>query len=64
MDRFEVGFPDGQLIAWGMPADAALRVSTAFSEGKDMRAAARMELTPNQERIIEWLETHSQYGKG
>ena len=59
-----VGFPDGQLMAWGMPQDAALRVAEAFWNGGDMRLAADMPLTPDQERLIERLEQHSQYGTG
>lgn len=63
-----VGFPDGQLIAWGMPQDAALKVAEAFYNGGDMWAAAAdaglEELSDAQANIIERLETHSQYGKG
>ena len=60
----EVGFPDGQLIAWGMDPETASQLALAFRSGKDMRDSVDHELTPILEDIIERLEQHSQYGKG
>lgn len=53
----EVGFPDGQLMAWGVPESVALKAAAAFQSGTDMKAAIDIELSPAQESIIERIQT-------
>lgn len=60
----EIGFPEGQLVPWGMSLKTAQKVAKAFNAGKDMRSVVpNRELTPMIEGIINQLEQHSRYGQ-
>ncbi|KAL9061832.1 MAG: hypothetical protein Q9157_009231, partial [Trypethelium eluteriae] len=63
-EEYELGFPEGLLVANGMEMDAALRVAQAFRHGEDLRAPLlNSDMSETVERILKRLENHSQYGK-
>lgn len=58
-----IGFPEGQLVSWGVSLPTAKSVALAFRAGKDMRALIPDgEMTPAVRYIITRLEQHSAYG--